>query len=749
MLIPIFIGGNPSLALDLSRPIKEIRTKGLERADKNTIKFYFESKVGDHFDIRSVQKDIKKIFALGFFDDIKLDVVEEKDGLILTFIFKEKPFVRNITFTGIKELKEDAILSRLQTKKGEFFRQDQIPWDEDRIKRTYRNKGYYFSEVRTVVTKLNQNRVDVEFIITEGKQISVGRVGFRGSKSFSDTVLKGELETSEGGLMDSFSDSGAFKKDVLKADVLRLESYYHNNGFLKVKVYDPEVEIDKESRRIDITFPIAEGGQYMVGDIEIQSDDVYSEEELLEKITLVKGEKFNRSQFRKDIFELTDMYSQKGYAFASIVPKMDLQEETKSVNVNITPRKGRKVYVGKIIISGNDVTRDRVIRREFKLSEGELFDSSKLRLTRQRIARLGFFESADIEQRSRREEDLMDIELKVIERNTGQISMAVGYSSIENLLLQSQLKWNNLLGRGQRLAFTIDYSSLRNDFSLSFTEPSLFDRRLLAGIDLYNKTFRFDAYDSRSTGGSLRAGRGLSEYLWGNIGYKYEKNEVDILDPATASVFLKRREGLSTTGTIFPSLTYDSRNDKFNPNAGQRIYLYLEMAGIGGNDKFVKSIGEYTVYQKLWLGFVGMFHSRIGWSQGYNEKEVPIYKRFFLGGPRTLRGFTFRDIGPMDEDGETIGGEALLQFNTELQYSFTQFFKGFLFYDRGNVYGSNDVLGNTTNDYYNLDEMRHSWGFGVHFFSPIGPVSLAYGFKLDQRRGESPSEFHFTIGGAF
>lgn len=749
LFISAIVAASPAWGLDFDKPIIRINTEGLDRADKNTVRFYIHTKTGSLYDVDSTREDIKRVFALGFFDDIKLNVTEEEEGLVLTYIFKEKPFVRNITLFGVGEVSEDVIQARVKTKKGTFFRQDQAPWDQERIRRIYRNKGYYFSEVRTVVIKLDQNQVDVEFHITEGKKISVGKVIFRGVNALSKYTLENVIETKAAGSMSYFSDGSAFKKDVLKTDVLRMESVYHDNGFLKVKVYDPEVEIDKEKRQIYVSFSVSEGEMYRVGEIRVKSDDVYSEEELLKKIKLQKGDVFNRSQFRKDIFSLTDLYSQKGYAFASISPKMELMEETKTVDVEIEPKKGRKVYVGKITISGNETTRDRVIRRQFKLNEGELFDSSKLRRSRQRVSALGFFETVDIEQRSRREEDLMDVEVKVIERNTGQISFAVGYSSIENLILQGQLKWSNLFGRGQRLSFTIDYSSLRNDFSLSFTEPGLFDRQLLAGADVSNKTFEFDTYNSRTTGGSLRVGRALGEYVWGKVGYKFEENEVTLRDSEDVNVFLQEQEGVNTTGTIFPSLTYDSRNDRFNPSAGQRIHGYLEVAGLGGTDKFYKLIGEYTGYKPLWLGLVGMFHAKIGWGEGYGEEDLPIYKRFFLGGARSLRGFSFRDIGPKTESGEVIGGEALLQFNTELQYAFTRYFRGFLFYDRGNVYGSNDELGNTTDDYYNLEEMRHSWGFGIHFFSPIGPISMAYGFKLDQRVGEPANEFHFTVGGAF
>lgn len=749
LLLALAASSPPAECLDFSKPIKRIRLKGLERADRNTIRYYIHSKVGGRYNPETIAEDIRRTYKLGFFDDIRLDVTEEVDGLTLTYIFKEKPFVRDIILTGVKEVEQTVIRARIKTQKGTFFRQDHIPWDQERIKQIYRNKGFYFSEVKTVVKKLGGNQVDVEYKIDEGQKITVGEIVFRGNEAFTAQELGRIIQTQPGGWTSIFTDSGAYKKDILKTDLLRLESFYHDNGYIKVKVADPEVEVDKEKRHIYVRIPIAEGDQYHVGDIAIEGDEVYTSEELAEHVTLDRGDVFNRSRFRQDIFKLGDLYSQKGYAFANVIPSLEINSDTKIVDIKIRTDRGRKVYIGKITITGNDKTRDRVIRREFRLGEGELFDSAKLRRTRDRINNLGFFESVEIEQRSRRELDLVDLDVKVVERSTGQISFGAGYSSVENLILQGQIKWPNFLGKGQTMSLGLDSSSRRTDFNFSFTEPRLFDRELLGGVDLYNRLFEYDAYDSRDIGGSFRIGRSFGEYLWGKIGYTYEQNEITINDREAASVFLLSEEGISTAGSILPSITYDTRNDPFSPTAGQRAFGSVEVSGLGGDERFYRVIGEYTMYKSLWFDFVGMAHGKIGRAGGYSGKGLPISKRFFMGGPRSLRGFTYRNIGPLDETGEAIGGEALLQFNVELQYGFTRFFRGFVFYDRGNVYGAGDRLGNTTDKLYDLEEMRHSWGFGIHFFSPIGPISIAYGFKLDQREGETPNEFHFTIGGAF
>ncbi|MGK7346553.1 MAG: outer membrane protein assembly factor BamA [Candidatus Nitrospinota bacterium M3_3B_026] len=749
LLLALTLAPVTALAVDFAKPIKSIRIKGTERADQNTIRYYIHSRVGGEYDPSVAASDIKRIYKLGFFDDIKLDVAEEPDGLILTFIFKEKPFVRDVIITDAEEVEQQHISVRLKTKKGAFFRQDQIPWDQERIQRLYRSKGYYFTGVRTVVKKLGGNQVDVEFIIDEGRKITISRIDFRGAKAFPPRTLQGVIQTEEADWMSLFSDAGAYKKEVLKTDLLRLESFYHDHGYIKVKVYDPEVEIDREKRKIYVSIPVSEGDQYHVGSIEIQGDDVYTKEELSEKVDLAPGDVFDRSRFRRDIFEISDMYSQKGYAFANVVPELEVNDEKNTVDISVRTEKGRKVYVGKITITGNEKTRDRVIRREFRLHEGELFNSAKLRRSRERINNLAYFENVEIEQRSRRELDMVDLEVQVVERSTGQISFGAGYSSVENLLLQGQVKWPNFMGKGQTLSLSLDSSARRTDFNASFTEPRLFDRELMGGVDAYNKLFIWDSYDSRDVGGSFRVGRSFGEYLWARLGYTYEKNEITVRDRERASSYLLEQEGVTTIGSFLPSVTYDTRNDPFNPSAGQRMYGSLEIAGAGGEERFYRTTGEYTVYKSLWLDFVTMLHAKVGFADDYSGQGLPISKRYFMGGPRSLRGFTYRNVGPLDVDGEAIGGEALLLLNVELQYGFTRYFRGFVFYDRGNVYGSNDARGNTTDRYYDLEDMRHSWGAGIRFFSPIGPITIAYGFKLDQRSGETPNEFHFTIGGAF
>ena len=737
-------------AIDLTKPIVQIWIKGNERVHESTIKYYISLKEGEIYSSAKVKNDIKRIYELGYFDDIKVDAEDAAGGLIVTYIVKEKPFIREVKIKGNKEIDSFEIKKTLTFKKGVHFKSHFKSKDIDSIKKLYQEKGFYFADIEVLVKEVENNQIDIEFKISEGKKVYITDIEFIGNKFFNGRTLKKYIDTQEKGIFSWLTSSGTYKKEILKTDILKLESLYHDNGFIKIKVEDPRIEIDKEIRRIYITFFLNEGEQYRTGTIQIEGDEVYSEKELREILKIKEGDIFNRSQFSRDIFAITDLYSQKGYAFADVIPKTKIDETLKKVDIDIRVDRGRKVYVGRINIYGNEKTRDNVIRREFRLQEGGLFDSVKLRRSRERLNNLGFFDEVNFEQKSRREEDMIDLDVKVSERSTGSLSVGAGYSSVENAIFFAQISQSNLFGRGQKLSLNTQLSSLRKDYEIDFTEPRLFDRELQLGFSLFNTEREYFSYLSKNKGGIIRFGKSVGEYTWGNISYRYEMVNILIRNRDIATSFLISQEGDRITSSMAPSVTRDTRDDFFNPQSGSRQYLYSEYAGgpLGGIN-YYKLIGENSWYYPLWWNFVFMFHGKIGYADGHGGKDLPLFERFFLGGSESLRGFNFNDVGPRDAAGNSIGGRSLLLFNIEYLYPFTRYIRGLVFYDRGNVYGKEGDISLTSSNDFDLHSMRHAWGIGVRFFSPIGPISFAWGFKLDQRPGESPGEFHFTIGRAF
>ena len=409
--------------------------------------------------------------------------------------------------------------------------------------------------------------------------------------------------------------------------------------------------------------------------------------------------------------------------------------------------KGRKVYIGKITIVGNVKTKDKVIRREFRFHEGGLFDSKKLRRSKERIMNTRFFEDVQIQTSRGEEDDTIDITTSVVERSTGTIGAGIGYSSLDNAIITAQISQDNLFGNGQRIAFTTELSSRRSDFSLSFTEPWLFDREISAGIDLFNLKTNFTTFESRRQGGGVRLGKAFTEYTWGNIGYRLENVKTSKVAPEDVTNFLKNETRI--TSRITPSITRDTRDNRLNPTKGTKEILSAQYAGgMLSGVNFYKLSAEKSYYHPLFLGFIGMIHGKIAYAKGYSGDVLPIYERYFMGGPLDLRGFTFENVGPQDSDGDPLGGEKLLLFNAEIHYPFNNSLRGIVFYDRGNVYGDGDDI-SLTSETFSLSKMRHSVGVAFQFYSPIGPIGLAYGWKLDRADGENPTEFHFILGRTF
>jgi outer membrane protein insertion porin family len=527
--------------------------------------------------------------------------------------------------------------------------------------------------------------------------------------------------------------------------LFRMEGFYHDNGYLRVKVLEPRIDINKKAREIHITIPVEEGPQFRVKSLKLNSDNAVTADEIQKGIQTKVGDVYNVSQLRQDILTIADLYSKKGYAYADANPVSTLNDEDRTVDLSIEVDKGKKVYVGSIEVLGNLKTRDNVIRREFRLKEGELFDSSKLKRSKQRINNLNFFEDVKIDTHRGQDPDLIDILTTVTEKPSGSFAVGAGFSSVENLIFTTSIQQDNLLGNGQRLGLTARLSSIRTDFNVSFTEPRLFDSEILLGVDAFNKQQDLLSFDSKSTGGGIRLGKNISEFDTINFGYRFDNVKVTGVSAARTTATFKNETRV--TSRVSPTYIHDTRDNYLNPTEGWRHMLGFQLAGLGGA-KFTKSVYEVTYYHPIAGKFVGAAHARVNYAEGYGGGDLPRFERYFMGGPTSLRGFTIKNIGPKDSDGNPVGGSQSLLLNLEVQYPFTKSFRGFLFYDRGNVYGSGTNTTNTSEN-FDLGEMRSSLGAGIRFISPFGPLGFAYGFKLDKQTGEEAAEFHFSAGSAF
>jgi outer membrane protein insertion porin family len=612
----------------------------------------------------------------------------------------------------------------------------------DKIKQLYQEKGHYFAEAEAVYADVGPDEIDLTIRITEGDKILIKRISFVGNRAIEAWELKDAMETKEANILSFITGSGVYQRETLRNDVRRLEALYQIRGFLRVTIAEPEVRVDQQAKGIFIAITVTEQEQYRVGQVRVEGDDLFTAVELKNLMRLQEGEIFDRSQLSNDVLRITDRYSERGYAFAEVIPVTDIDQARRLVNLDVRIDRGPQVRVGRIIIVGNEITRDKVIRRELRLNEDELFDSSKLRRSRQRLGNLGFFEEIKLDTKRRPEEDLVDLEVQVKEQPTGAFTAGAGYSSTQSIIGTASIRQNNLFGRGQRISLVAQISGISADFTLSFTEPYFLDSLYSLNLEAFNRRFDYDSFESRETGGALRFSRPFGEFLRLGLGYRYE--EIDITEVSEdASDRIKSLAGESTSSIINPSLAWDSRDNTFNPSRGFYSFLSFDFAGgpLGAENDFYKAIGETNWYYPLVGNIVLSLRGRIGYADGYGGKELPLLERFFVGTQAvTIRGYRLQDVGPKDINGDAIGGNSLLLLSGQLRFPVTEGLSLVGFIDAGNLYDKGD---------FDPTRLRTGIGAGIRFVTPLGPLALDWGFKLDRQAGEKPSEIHFNIGTLF
>ncbi|HAX47071.1 MAG TPA: outer membrane protein assembly factor BamA, partial [Nitrospina sp.] len=511
--------------------VGSVKIQGNKRVDDSTILYYIKTRKGEPLSRNQIRKDIEQIYNLGQFKDIRVETQGGLDGLEVVFIVEEIPSIGDVVLRGNDKLSDDEIREKLALKRGTTFQEYMIQEAKEAIKLLYHEKGFFFVETSIDTKKSADNLTNINIRIREGEKVRIKNIRFVGNKSLVADDLKEQMETKAETWFSFLDDSGIYKKDILKLDMFRLEGFYHDNGYIRVRVLEPKIGINKKDKEINIIVPIEEGPQYRVRKISAQPDETLTEEEILKAIKIKVKDVYNVSGVRADILNITELYSQRGYAYADVNPVTKINDDSRTVDLSVAIDKGRKVYVGEISLLGNTRTLDNVIRREFRLKEGEVFDSEKLKRSKQRINNLQFFEDVKIDTRRGRDSDLIDIVTTVTERPTGSVSVGAGFSSVENFIFTAGISQDNFLGRGQKVVFSTSLSSLKTDFNLSLTDPRIFDTEILAGIDAFNRKSDFISFSSRNTGGGLRFGKAITEYDWVGLNYRFEDVEITDVDP--------------------------------------------------------------------------------------------------------------------------------------------------------------------------------------------------------------------------
>ena len=714
---------------------------GNQRIETDAIRQQIETRSGEGFLAKTVSEDLRRIFAMGFFDDIRVESETEADGEVITFHLTEKPTIREIRFVGNDAYDTEKLNEELDIQAGSVMNRYSIERNIKRLEDLYKEKNYHNVKIDHTIETLENNQADLQFDIVENEKTLIRGITFSGNSNFSDDKLKKVMRTSEKGFFSWITSSGDLNMEDLDQDALRIKTFYQNEGFIEARTSDPEVSFEGDG--IYITIKVFEGTRYKVGQVTLSGDEIAEEEQLIDQMKIVNEPFYNLEVLRNDILTLKDIYADKGFAFANVVPEIDRDPDRQVVNIDLKISRSAPVFFEKIIIQGNKRTRDKVIRRELGVYEQEAYSSAKLKRGIRNLYRLGYFDDIQVDTAKGSADDQMILTIDVKERSTGNFQIGGGYSSADGVFASGGITESNFLGKGWVLNFSAEAGDTDSRFKLSFTEPWLFDIPLSAGVDLYRWEREYDTYDKESTGGGFRMGYPILPDTRFTFRYNYDVSEVSNVEEE-ASQQIREMTGEYVTSSVAGILSYDTRNRTFMPDSGQDHRLTIEYAGIGGDIKFLKYIGELGVYFPLFKGLVLFLHSEGGYVTQQGGDLLPDYERFYLGGINSLRGFEHREVAAEDEEGFDIGGEKYIQGNVELIFPLLKEanLNAVLFYDTGDVYGTDEDI--------DLGSLRETVGYGVRWFSPIGPIRLERGHILDPEEDEDGSgRWEFSIGASF
>lgn len=771
LLLLLFSVAMPPAFAEAPRIVKKLEIEGNRKIEAGAIRQKIQTKIGSTLTPRLVEKDIKAIFSLGYFDHIQVEEEDVPGGVALYFELKERPILGKLDFDGLESLELDEVKTAMVAKEYEVLDIHKLNLSVKKINELYEEKGHYLADV-TYDIKLNEKRNEavVTFKIVENDRVQVKEINIVGNQVVSDATLKGFMQTREGDLFSFMTGSGSYRESVFERDVATLGYYYGTLGYVRARFGKPEVTVSPDRKYIFITISVDEGKEYSVGKVDFSGDLLYGRPELEEGLLLKTGEVFNTDTLRRETLRLTEKYSDLGYAFANVVPQPVMHDDTQSVDLVFEVDKGQRVYVGEINITGNTRTKDHVVRRELLLYEGELFNGTKKRLSRENVLRLGFFEEVDFHQTaSKSADDVVDIEIKVKERSTGQLVIGAGYGSGPvGFTFQAQLSQNNFLGNGQVASLSANLLTGQRyyEFNLGFQDPYVNNSLWSLGGDLYQlrrqmySLISVPTFDETKTGFDVKLGHPVFEFTNFFLTYKLEKSNVDPSTIIDRSIIPSSSvNGL--TSSAMASVVFDHRDDRFDPRNGLFWSLSGEYAGIGGDRYFARTKGEMKFFHPLFWDLVFRTRFTLGNITQVGDRPVPINELFIQGGLTSLRGYRFLSVGPsrtigsvasgnlsqkaIDEGvaGQTfvIGGHSEVLYQAEIEFPILKEarIRGVLFFDVGNAFDGG-FLGRNPLLYGNV-------GWGFRWFTPIGPLRFEFGYPIFPTGGAP--QFYFTIGPPF
>jgi outer membrane protein insertion porin family len=766
-----------SRAADVEK-VTMVEVQGNRRIEAATILAKVKTREGGSFSPAQIKEDIKTLYQLGHFEDVQVKTEGFENGLKVIFSVKEKPLIRDISFEGYDELSLEKLKEGLTLLPRTAFNLQIIQENAEKIRLKYQDEGYYDARVVPVITELRGGDRNVVFTIEERGKVKLSEIIITGNKAISSDEIKSHLKNQEHWFFSFMGRSGTVRTEEVKDDLETIRNLYYNIGYIQVQVDEPVIRPRIETKKrswfsgedrdsgtmittlkdeLVMSINIKEGDQFRIGSLAFKGNELLSDAEISKDIKLKKGDVFSREVLRQDVNRMMDRYDSMARPFASIVPQFNIDPDKKLVAITMDIQEAGEVRIGRINIAGNSKTRDKVIRREMRLNEGDLYSKKALKRSYERVNNLNFFETVDIVPERRLQEPVMDLNIKVKEKMTGTLSVGGGYSSVDRLVGIAEITQGNLGGRGQLLKFKTQWGGKHRVLQLSFMEPYLFDEPIWGRVDAYRQMQEYDGYSINSDGLAFAVGKSFDEYLSASLRYSFDQSLARDITAAAIPLVLQQQlqyyGTAATTSSITASLSRDSRDFYLDPKSGSRNTIYVQYAGgpLAGDTEFVKSVADSAWFFPLFWDTVFMARGRIGMLGSLSEKPVPIGERFFVGGSGTVRGFRYGSVGPLDRFNNRVGGNKELIFNFEYNFPLVTaaHLKGLLFYDIGRAF-DDGTSGSTTEPHrISYRELRHSYGWGFWWLSPMGPLRFEWGYIIHRKPTDQASQFEFNIGTLF
>lgn len=733
--------------------IVAVDVEGITKSDKISALKVIQIKAGDSYSIDAVNRDLKKLYALGIFTDIEVDKVSAGGGVKIIFRVKERPIVVKISVHGAKDVGNDKIQEAIVQKEQQPLDEKKVGESKEKIKDLYAKEGLGLAVVGAEIKNLaNKEEVELIFNVSENKNLKVKKITFEGNTVFSARKLRGMMATKQKGFLSFLTGSGKYREEMIERDTAFITYQYLNRGYLKIQVEKPTMSALAKGDGIALHFKISEGERFKIRDVSVQGDILTTKQELTSKFATLKGNYYSQKLLEDDVAQVAELYGNQGYAFANIRPQPNPDDVTKEVDIAILIEKGDKIAVEKINITGNTITRDKVLRRELKITENSFYNEELVQKSKKRLEALGYFEKVEISTPKGTTDDKLNLNINVKEKPTGSFSVGAGYSSVESFLVTASVSKQNFLGLGISSSVLAEISKLRQQFSLQYSDPYFLNSKWIFTGNVSKLLTRYDDFDRDAVGGEIDFGRHLFDHSSATLGYRLEKVKVDNFSLVVPQFFQSDTSGV-TSSAIF-AIERDTRNNRMAATRGNYNQFVLEYAGLGGTNKFLRLNANSRFFFPLPFPKNSVFKTnlRLGYIKSYDGAPVPLFERYFTGGVNSLRGFSPRTVGPKVQippgttDGDqtfVYGGDKLLVFNMEYEFPIYDpaNIRGVVFIDAGNAYAENQNL--------NPLNVRTDWGFGVRWVSPFGPLRFEWGIPFKRQPGEDKIVFNFTIGTFF